>query len=440
MSEGQFDFCGEFKDALELMENSKHHIFITGKAGSGKSTLLRYFKDITRKNNITLAPTGIAAVNVDGQTVHSFFSLPLGFIAPDQVKKLYHDKKKIIRNLDVLLIDEASMLRADMFDAIDYSLRINSGKKNIPFGGIRIIMFGDIFQLPPIVKGSMRHIMENYYDAPYFFNAKVMSAINLKCIQLNRIYRQKDNQFIELLGRIRINECTDEDIDVLNERVGIVGVDDEYTTLTTTNNDAENINKSFLKKIKSKEYQYAASVTKNFTSSSCPTEMILCLKKGARVILLNNDKEKRWVNGTIAQIRGITNDSVKISVNGQTYILEKFVWEKIRYTFDESDQEIKEEVIGSFKQYPIKLAWAITIHKSQGQTFEKVVIDIGRGAFSPGQLYVALSRCRSLNGVILKRPLKMSDVIIDDNLHSFQSMIVKTENNCLGSGKRDGAR
>ncbi|MFH1504387.1 MAG: AAA family ATPase [Candidatus Omnitrophota bacterium] len=427
MSEGQFDICGEFKDALELMENSKHHIFITGKAGSGKSTLLRYFKDITQKNNITLAPTGIAAVNVDGQTIHSFFSFPLGIIQPDQVKRLYHDKKNIIRNLDVLLIDEASMLRADMLDAIDYSLRLNGGKKDLPFGGVRIIMFGDIFQLPPIIKGDILQIMKNYYDAPYFFNANVIDEINLKYVQLNRIYRQKDKQFIELLGRIRINECSAEDISLLNKRVRAVSADDNYITLTTTNNDAENINKSFLKTINSKEYRYTAVITKKFAPNSYPTEMALCLKKGARVILLNNDKEKRWVNGTIAEIRELTDESIRIFVNGETYILEKFVWEKIRYTFDEDAQEIKEESAGSFKQYPIKLAWAITIHKSQGQTFEKVVIDIGRGAFSPGQLYVALSRCRSLSGVVLKRPLKMSDVIVDNSLHSFQAIIAKTE-------------
>jgi len=429
MSKGRFDFSGEFKDALELMENSKHHIFITGKAGSGKSTLLRYFKDITKKNNITLAPTGIAAVGVDGQTIHSFFSFPLGVIQPDQVKRLYHDKKKIIKNLDVLLIDEASMLRADMLDAIDYSLRLNSGKRDVPFGGIRVIMFGDVFQLPPIIRGSMRHIMKNYYDAPYFFNANVMSEIDLKCIQLNRIYRQKDKRFIELLGRIRINKCTVEDINVLNKRVHALGVDDDHITLTTTNKDAEDINRSFLKKISSKEYQHTASVTKKFAPNSYPTEMTLCLKKGARVILLNNDKEKRWVNGTIAEIGRLTNESVEICVDGETHMLEKFVWEKIRYTFDESVQEIKEEVVGSFRQYPVKLAWAITIHKSQGQTFEKVVIDIGRGAFSPGQLYVALSRCRYLSGVVLKRPLKMSDVIIDESLHGFQAMIAKTDLN-----------
>lgn len=423
MSEGQFDFSGEFKEALELMENSKHHIFITGKAGSGKSTLLRYFKNITKKNNITLAPTGIAAVNVDGQTIHSFFSFPLGVIQPDNVKRLYHEKKKIIKNLDVLLIDEASMLRADTLDAIDYSLRINSGNKGIPFGGIRIIMFGDIFQLPPVIEENIRYILKNYYDAPYFFNAKVIREIDLKYVQLNRIYRQKDKRFIDLLGRIRINECTVEDIDVLNERVDTDGVSDNSITLTTTNRDAENINKSFLRKINSKEYQYAASVTKKFPSSFYPTEMVLCLKKGARVILLNNDKEKRWVNGTIAEVKELTNQSVKIIVDGETYILEKFVWEKIRYTFDDLAQEIKEEVVGSFSQYPLKLAWAITIHKSQGQTFEKVIIDIGRGAFSPGQLYVALSRCRRLEGVILKRPLNMRDVIIDDRLHSFQTMI-----------------
>ena len=419
MNNGKFDFCGEFKEPLELMEDSDKHLFITGKAGSGKSTLLRYFKDITKKNVITLAPTGIAAINVEGQTIHSFFSFPLGFIQKEQVKKLYRDKKKIIQNLDLLLIDEASMVRADMLDAIDYSLRINRKKMDIPFGGIRIIMFGDVFQLPPVVERSMEPLIKQYYSHSYFFNANVINQIKLHRIQLNRIYRQTDKKFIDLLGRIRLNECSSEDITTLNRRVNVRTVKNECIILTTTNKNAERINKSFLEKINSKQYQYTAAITENYKPSLYPTEASLSLKKGARVILLNNDKEKRWVNGTLAEIAGVTDNSVKISIEGEIYNLEKFTWEKIRYTFDDFTQEIKQEVDGSFTQYPLKLAWAITIHKSQGQTFEKVIIDIGHGAFSPGQLYVALSRCRSLKGITLDKPLSLNDIIIDENVYSF---------------------
>ncbi|MBU2043924.1 MAG: AAA family ATPase [Candidatus Omnitrophica bacterium] len=419
MNNGKFDFCGEFKEPLELIEDSDKHLFITGKAGSGKSTLLRYFKDITEKNVITLAPTGIAAINVQGQTIHSFFSFPLGFIQKEQVKKLYRAKKKIIQNLDLLLIDEASMVRADMLDAIDYSLRINRKKMDIPFGGVRIVMFGDVFQLPPVVERSMEPLIKQYYGHSYFFNAKVINQIKLHRIQLDRIYRQTDKKFIDLLGRIRLNECGLEDIAMLNERVDAGNVKNRCIVLTTTNKNAERINKSFLEKIDSKQYQYTAAVTENYKSSLYPTEASLSLKKGARVILLNNDKEKRWVNGTLAEIAGVTDDSVRIRIEDEVYILEKFTWEKIRYTFDDLTQEIKQEVDGSFRQYPLKLAWAITIHKSQGQTFEKVIIDIGHGAFSPGQLYVALSRCRSLEGITLDKPLSLSDIIIDENVYSF---------------------
>ncbi|MCF7908270.1 MAG: AAA family ATPase [Candidatus Omnitrophica bacterium] len=418
MNSDKFDFCGEFKEPLELMEDSDKHLFITGKAGSGKSTLLRYFKEITKKNVITLAPTGIAAINVEGQTIHSFFSFPLGFIQKEQVKRLYRAKKKIIENLDILLIDEASMVRADMFDAIDHSLRINR-KKDIPFGGIRIIMFGDVFQLPPVVERNLEPLIKQYYSHSYFFNANVINQIELHRIQLDRIYRQTDKKFVDLLGRIRLNKCSLKDIDSLNKRVNAGNIKNGAITLTTTNKNAEKINKSFLDEIDSKQYQYTAEVSENYKSNLYPTEEVLFLKKGARVILLNNDKEKRWVNGTLAEIAELTGDLVRVSIEGRVYVLEKFTWEKIRYIFDDSTQGIKQEIDGSFRQYPLKLAWAITIHKSQGQTFEKVIIDIGHGAFSPGQLYVALSRCRSLEGITLDKPLSLSDIIIDENVHSF---------------------
>ena len=421
MDNKEFDICGDFKEPLELMENSNKHLFITGKAGSGKSSLLRYFKDVTKKNIITLAPTGIAAINVGGQTIHSFFSFPLGFIYEEQVKKLYRDKKKIIKNLDIILIDEISMVRADMLDAIDYSLRINRKKMNTPFGGVRMIMFGDIFQLPPVVEKSMKQLLEQYYSHSYFFNANVIDQIDLHRVQLNKIYRQSDKKFIDLLGRIRLNKCNPEDIETLNQRIITEDPENKYTTLTTTNRDAERINRNFLNKIDSRQYRYPATMSKNYKPSLYPTEESLSLKQGARVILLNNDKDKRWVNGTITEIAEVSKNSIKVRVEEDIHILEKFTWEKVKYVFDDDSQEIKQEIDGSFKQYPLKLAWAITIHKSQGQTFEKVIIDIGHGAFSPGQLYVALSRCQSLEGIALTKPLRLSDIIIDENVFDFSN-------------------
>jgi len=313
------------------------------------------------------------------------------------------------------------MVRADMLDAVDYSLRINRKNMNTPFGGVRIILFGDVFQLPPVVEKSMKQLLEQYYDHSYFFNANVIDDIELKRIQLNKIYRQADKKFIDLLGRIRLNKCTTKDIEILNERVTTESIENEYTTLTTTNRDAEKINRTFLNQIDSKQYRYTAKATKNYNPKLYPTEESLTLKAGARVILLNNDKEKRWVNGTIAEIAEVTESSVKVRIEGEIYLLEQFTWEKIRYTFDDSTQEIIQEIDGSFKQYPLKLAWAITIHKSQGQTFEKVIIDIGHGAFSPGQLYVALSRCQSLEGIALTKPLRLSDIIIDEKVCAFSN-------------------
>jgi ATP-dependent DNA helicase PIF1 len=421
MDMGKFDICGEFKEALNLMEGTSRNIFITGKAGCGKSTLLRYFTDVTNKRIVTLAPTGIAAINVGGQTIHSFFNFPLGLLQDSQVKKLYRDKKKIINNLDAILIDEASMLRADVFDAIDHSLRLNRKNMDRPFGGVQVILFGDIFQLSPVLDSNLTGIMRQYYESPYFFKAKVMEEINLKYFQLNRIYRQKDKQFIDLLGKIRLNECSHDDLDVLNERVGH-STDKGHITLTTTNRDAERMNIRYLNQIDSPQYNYQALVKGDFKQNICPTETCLTLKKGARVMMLNNDKDKRWVNGTIAEIAALSKDAVRVEINGQVHLLERFVWQKIRYTFDDKTRQIDEEVVGEFKQYPLKLAWAITIHKSQGQTFDKVVVDIGSGAFSPGQIYVALSRCKSLRGVVLKKPIRMSDVIVDDQMRYFQEI------------------
>ncbi len=414
-----FDYNREFKKAFSAMENTDKHIFITGKAGTGKSTLLEYFKANTTKQVIVLAPTGVSAIKIRGQTIHSFFRFPPRLIQKQHIKRLRN--KNLIKSVDTIVIDEASMLRADLLDAIDYSLRLNRSK-DIPFGGAQLVIFGDLFQLPPVVETEARELMDSIYESPYFFSANIFKEIDLEYIELNKIYRQKDNDFIELLNKIRVKNVNKSDLNFLNSRldytkesksIGIV-------TLTTTNNQARNINTNHLNKLSSKEYNYTAEVSSKFKESSSPVEIELRLRKGAQIMLVRNDSLKRWVNGTIAEVVSLTRDTIKVAIDGEVHSIPKVSWEKIEYKYNTLEDKIEEEVVGSFKQHPIKLAWAITIHKSQGQTFDNVIIDMGFGAFTHGQTYVALSRCRTLRGITLKSPIGKSDIIFDDRVYQFQ--------------------
>ncbi|MDP8216605.1 MAG: DEAD/DEAH box helicase [Candidatus Kaelpia imicola] len=414
-----FDYNREFKKAFSLMENSDKNIFVTGKAGTGKSTLLEYFRINTDKRIVVLAPTGVAAIKIRGQTIHSFFRFPPRLIQKQHIKKLRN--KNLIKNIDVIVIDEASMLRADLLDAIDYSLRLNRAN-DIPFGGVQLIIFGDLFQLPPVVESEAKDLMTDIYKSPYFFSAKVFKEIDLEYIELKKIYRQRDNDFIELLNRIRVKKATKGDLDFLNRRLdyNIKNNSTGIVTLTTTNNQAKNINISYLNEINYREYQYDAEISSKFKESSYPVEAKLRLKKGAQVMLVRNDSLKRWVNGTIAEIVGLTQSDIKVAIDGEIHKVHRVSWEKIEYSYNSLDDKIEEEIVGSFEQYPIKLAWAITIHKSQGQTFNDVIIDMGFGAFTHGQTYVALSRCRTLEGILLKSPITHSDIIFDDRVYQFQ--------------------
>ena len=415
------DINDEFKSAFNIMENTGECLFITGKAGTGKSTLLKYFKANTGKKIIVLAPTGVAAINVGGQTIHSFFRLPPRIIRKDTIKRLRD--KALVENLDMVIIDEVSMVRADVMDGIDYALRLNRGKLKTPFGGVQMVFFGDLFQLSPVVENEAKELLEELYPSPYFFSAKVFNDCHLRSIELSTIYRQKDSSFMELLNRVRNKEYTKEDLGTLNSRVQNTAAfprKDPTVILTTTNSLASAINQDRLSRLPGKELVYEAMATGKFEESAYPTDTSLKLKKGAQVILIKNDPGKQWVNGTLAKVVALSDDSVVVDIGGRTCDVPIVKWQKIEYSYNEDGDKIEDEVVGDFAQYPIKLAWAITIHKSQGQTFDKVIIDLGNGAFTHGQLYVALSRCTCLDGIRFKRPVTRSDVIFDRRIYDFK--------------------
>lgn len=404
-----------------MLENSKYHVYITGKAGTGKSTLLRYFRETTKKNVAVVAPTGIAAINIGGQTIHSLLRLPPRFLERDDVQTAGKNRV-IIEKLDILVIDEVSMVRADLMDAIDRSLRLNRGKMDVPFGGVQMVFFGDLSQLPPVLDKEMKAIFDQRYESPFFFSANVFKSIDLKYMELTRIFRQTDNDFVDLLNRIRDNRCTDSDLAMLNKRLtdGKAAEDKRGVTLTTTNRGAAEINQQKLSQLGGPEFLYQAVISGKFEESSYPTDETLTLKEGAQVMLLRNDTGKRWVNGSIGHVATLSKDVITVSIGGANYVIPRERWEKIQYTWDGETQKIEREVIGVFEQYPIKLAWAITIHKSQGQTLTDVIIDMENGAFAHGQLYVALSRCTRLSGIKLRTQIQQSDVIFDARVLEFR--------------------
>jgi len=422
----QIELNEQFKKALDIMENTNKNVFITGKAGTGKSTLLGYFRNITRKNIVVLAPTGVAAINVQGETIHSFFGFKPD-ITLQKIKKIGDKKARIFKKIDAIIIDEISMVRADLLDCIDKFLRLNGKSSRLPFGGIQMIFIGDLYQLPPVVTGKEKEIFKIQYKSPYFFDANVFKNLSIEFIELEKIYRQKDETFIKLLNSIRNNSITEEDLSILNSRVGAKFQNEKsgYTVyLTTLNKIATEINIKELHKLKEQIHTYQAEIRGNFDKASYPTDYNLSLAIGAQVMLLNNDPHGRWVNGSIGKIVNIkhrkNNDIiiVKLSDNRIEEVL-PFRWEIFHFYFNETTHTIETETVGSFTQYPIRLAWAITIHKSQGKTFDRVIIDLSRGAFAQGQVYVALSRCTSLGGIVLTRPVKKSYLFMDWRIVHF---------------------
>jgi len=416
----------EFVHALRLMDEGKRSVFITGRAGTGKSTLLQYFREHTRKNVVVLAPTGIAAINAGGQTIHSFFNFRPE-VTPDTVSEIKPRDTKIYKNIDTIIIDEISMVRADLLDCIDLFLRRYGKKRKRPFGGIQMVFIGDLYQLPPVVRSKEKTLFNTIYRSPYFFDARVFGEIELEFVELEKVYRQRDDSFIELLNRIRNNTVTDEDLERLNTRVMPdfePSGKDFYIYLTTTNDLADTINTKRLSRIRGREHTFEGYIDGDFPVKDLPTGLTITLKKGAQVMLLNNDSLGRWINGSIGRIIDFVREDGKDVIlveleDGEMVDVLPFRWETIEYYYDEDRKRLSSSVTGSFIQYPLRLSWAVTIHKSQGKTFDKVIIDLGRGTFAHGQIYVALSRCTSFEGIVLKKPLKKGHILMDWRVVNF---------------------
>jgi|GEM_PF-207834 len=437
MNFAELDFTEEFAAAFDALENTSRHIFVTGKAGTGKSTLLQYFRHRSEKNVAVLAPTGVAAVNVKGQTIHSFFQFRPD-ITPQAIADLHVRRKKrdLYRKLEALIIDEISMVRADLLDCVDAFLRLYGPDTDKPFGGVQMVFFGDLFQLPPVVSRGEEDIFKTVYPTPFFFSAKVLEDLDFDVLELSKIYRQTDEGFIHLLNAVRTDTLEHHHLSALNTRVNAVKVfapGDFYISLTSTNVLAERINAERLKGLDGRPHVYHGAIAGEFERKSLPTADILELKPGAQIMLLNNDPEKRWVNGSLGAIKAIRQEPAGEDVivvcleNGAEVDVKKHTWEISQYYFNEDAQALASKVIGHFTQYPLKLAWAVTIHKSQGQTFSKVIIDIGYGTFAHGQLYVALSRCTTLDGIVLKQPLALRHVLLDPRVVDFHKAKIQTK-------------
>jgi len=421
----------DFRYALDLLEKYNTSMFITGKAGTGKSTLLQLFRNTTHKKVVVLAPTGIAALNVQGQTIHSFFGFPPKPLTKKDIKPRRY--KNMYKKIDTIIIDEISMVRADMMDNIDYFLRINC-ENPMPFGGKQIVFFGDLFQLPPVVNNEEQLYFNTYYESPYFFSATVFNEFHLEPFELRKVYRQEERNFIKLLDRVRTNRIDWDDLNTLNERyVGNeLPLEDAYITLSTRNAIVNQINSSRLRRLPTTEVTYTGSVTGNFSERTFPTDMILKLREGAQVMFVKNDPDRKFVNGTLGKIHSLREDVIKVAIpteDGEEKIIEveQAEWEILKYRMkpgEDGRDQLDTEPVGSFKQYPIRLAWAVTIHKSQGKTFTKVVIDLGSGAFAHGQTYVALSRCTHFNGILLKQKIRPQDIMLDERIVQYYEQMV----------------
>ena len=399
-------------------ENTTSHMFITGKAGTGKSVLLQHIKLHTQKNIIVVAPTGVAALNVGGQTIHSLFLFPPTFIETKTLR-LNNNTTKILKKIDTLVIDEVSMVRADLMDGIDFLLR-KARDNDLPFGGVQLLMFGDLYQLPPVInEPDLITYFQELNGGYYFFNSLAWNGADLEIYELSQNFRQTDDNFRYILNSLRSGDISDDILESLNQRVNINTPSSGVITLATTNSAVFSINQQRLNSINDKPYNFQASVEGAIDATSFPTEGNLVLKKGAQIMMLKNDSKKRWVNGSLGIIESVTENEIKVNIDNKVHTVLPETWNKIRYSFNSEKRLIEEEVVSSFTQFPIRLAWAITVHKSQGQTYDSVIIDMGRGAFAHGQTYVALSRCKSLDTLYLKRPLNQNDVIIDPAIINF---------------------
>jgi ATP-dependent exoDNAse (exonuclease V) alpha subunit len=423
----------EYEAVMAAIARKDPFVFISGRAGTGKTTLVNYLRNHIQDQVAVVAPTGVAALQVKGMTIHSFFRFPPRLIFPeDDIKKL--KDRRLYNKLSVLIIDEISMVRADMIDAIDMFLRINGPREGRPFGGVQLIFVGDLFQLPPVVRPEeMEVLRERGYDAAFFFNAKILHRTDMTCIELQKIFRQKDKTFTDLLNHIRINQGAQNAIQIINETCyRPEGSNRQAITLTTTNQRADSMNAKEMRLLDTETKIYKGKIDGKFNvdERNLPSPLDLTLKLGARVMFTANDRNipRRWMNGTLGKVIQFGSDSITVEIdmpfsekskNHHLVEVPIFSWESYQYEFDEKENQIKPVVNGKFEQFPLMLAWAVTIHKSQGKTLERVNVDLSGGTFAPGQVYVALSRCTTLEGIELEQPIRISDIKTDQQVKSF---------------------